>query len=327
MTDSTIKMLELIYQKKSVNEITEELNISRKKLYNTLRQVKSQGYDIERKYYSSGDIIYKPKNTFLTYDGINIITDKDENILNVLVISDLHLGSEKQRLDKLNQAYDYCIKEGVHIIINCGDLIDGMFGPYKKLHSNIKEQIDYTIENHPFDKNILNFIILGDHDFNALQAYGLNIATILENYRHDIIPLGYGFGQLNIKNDSIFIRHPAPIFNMVKIEPTKMKNCLVLCGHSHLMKFNYHPSMSIFNIPTLSDLPGAGQERQPSAIHMTLEFTKGMITFGSFKYLIFDKSIYTISELNYDFSAGKDISGNKTIKFEENIINKKILTP
>lgn len=327
MTDSTIKILELIYQNKTVNEITKELNISRKKLYNTLRQVSLQGYDIERKYYSNGDIIYKPKTTFLTNDGIDLITDKDEDTLDVLLISDLHIGSEKQSIDKLNQAYDYCIKEGIHIIINCGDLIDGMFGPYKKLHTNIKEQIDYAIENYPFDKNILNFVTLGDHDFNALQRYGLNLSTIFKNYRHDIVSLGYGFGQLNIKNDSIFVRHPAPVFDIIKISPTKMKNCLVLSGHSHLMKFKYHPSMSIFNIPTLSNLPGGGIERQPSAIHMTLKFTKGFITFGLFKHLIFDKDFYVVSELGYDFSIGKDISGNKMIQNEGIITKKKILIP
>ena len=52
------------------------------------------------------------------------------------------------------------------------------------------------------------------------------------------------------------------------------------------MNFNYNSSGSIFYVPTLSDLPGNCIKRTPSAIHMTLEFTKGMITFGSFKYLI-----------------------------------------
>jgi len=327
MSDLTIKIFELINQKKSINEITETLNISRKKLYSILRQVKLQGYDIDRKYYYNGDIVYKPRNTFLTYDGINLITDKDDDTLNALLLSDLHLGSEYERIDKLNQAYDYCIKEGIHIIIICGDFIDGMFGPYKKHHSNIKEQIDYAIEKYPFDKNIINFITFGDHDFEALQKYGINIATIMENYRHDIISLGYGFGQLNIKNDNIFVRHPAPIFNPIKLDARKLNNRLILCGHSHCMKFNYQPSNAIFDIPTLSDLPGNGIKRPPSAIHMTLEFKNGIILFGSFKHLIFDKNIYTISEFNYNLSTGKDISGNKPIQYEEYIQKTKTLTP
>ena len=152
MSESTIKILELINQKKSLNEITETLNISRKKLYSILRQVKLQGYDIDRKYYYNGDIIYKPRNTFFTYEGINIITNQGDTTFDALLISDLHLGSEFERIDKLNQAYDYCIKEGIHIIIICGDFIDGMYGPYKKHHSNIKEQIDYALEKYPFDK-------------------------------------------------------------------------------------------------------------------------------------------------------------------------------
>ena len=33
-----------------------------------------------------------------------------------------------------------------------------MYGPYKKHHSNIKEQIDYAINKYPFDKNIINLL-------------------------------------------------------------------------------------------------------------------------------------------------------------------------
>ena len=28
------------------------------------------------------------------------------------------------------------------------------------------------------------------------------------NYRHDIVPVGYGYGRINIKNDKIFVTHP-----------------------------------------------------------------------------------------------------------------------
>lgn len=325
MTESTVEILKLIYQKKSVNEITEELNISRKKLYNILRQIKNKGYEINRKYYYNGDIFYSPKRSFLLNDGIDIITSSDDKVFEALVISDLHIGSVKQRLDLLNKAYDYCTKNGIHIIIVCGDIIDGMFGPYLKIHDNISDQIDYVIKNYPFDKNILNFATLGDHDYDAMQKYGLNFATILENYRHDIIPLGYGIGRINIKNDCIFVRHPAPAFDELKINPNKMKNFLVLCGHSHQMKFNYNPSGSMFYIPTLSDLPGNNISRPPSAVKMNLEFTNGMITCGIFSHLIFDKDIYEMGEFKYRLGSGKDISGNNPIKLEEDITTKKVL--
>jgi len=329
MTELTLQLLKLINEEKTINEITETMNISRKRIYSILRTISTKGFEFDRKYYSNGDLIYVPKTSFIIPEdkGVNIITSQDENNLEALVISDLHIGSIKERLDLLNRAYDYCTKEGIHIIIVCGDLIDGMYGPYPKIHDNISDQIDYAIQKYPFDKNILNFATLGDHDYEPMKIYGQNIAKIFENYRHDIIPLGYCFGQINIKNDKILVRHPSEKFDELKLKP--MNHYLSLNGHSHKMKISTSTNDTTINVPALSDFTCYTEYQIPSAIRMHLEFKNGIIYNGTFSQLVFtNQDIYRINEYQCNtLGYGKDISGNNGIKLEEDRTKKRILTP
>lgn len=211
MSESTLKLIELIKQKKTANEIAQELNISNKQLFNRLLQLKNLGFDFKRKYYYSGDIVYSFYNDISISqpsNSVDIITSPEDQEIEAVVISDLHLGSVDERVDLLNKVYDYCVKNNIHTILNAGDIIDGMMGPNQKLHNNIFEQIEYAIKKYPFDKNILNYAVLGNHDFNALYRSGKDLALVLQNYRHDIIPVGYGTAEINIKNDKIVLRHP-----------------------------------------------------------------------------------------------------------------------
>lgn len=327
MTDLTSQLLKLINEGKTLNEISEVMNISNKKIFNLLTMIRNKGFEFDRKYYYNGDIIYVPKTSFITENiiGTNIITSPNDNNFEALVISDLHIGNNEERIDLLNMAYDYCVKEGIHIIIVCGDIIDGMYGRFPKIHDNIHAQIDYAIQNYPFDKSILNFATLGDHDYDAMKNYGQNIARVFESYRHDIIPLGYCNGQINVKNDKIIVRHPSDKFDEFKSE--SMNRCLSLNGHSHKMKISTSTNDTTINIPTLSGLTCNTELPIPSAVRMNLEFKNGMIWNGIFSQLIFtDKGIYRVNEYQcYILGYGKDVSGNKEIKLEEDRTKKKVL--
>ena len=183
MSDSTTLLLKLINEGRTINEISEIMKISNKKIYNTLALIRNKGFEFDRKYYSNGDIIYVHRRTFIeeSKEGIDIITSPKEENFEALVISDLHIGNANEGLDLLYSAYDYCVKEGIHSIIICGDIIDGMCSPKETIHDSIYEQIDYMIKNYPFDKSILNYALLGNHDYNALKVYGQNLAKVFES--------------------------------------------------------------------------------------------------------------------------------------------------
>ena len=327
MTDSTLLLLKLINEGKTINEISEIMKISNKRIFNMLTMIRNKGFEFDRKYYSNGDIVYVPKRSFVEvkHTGVDIITRSSEHNFEALVISDLHIGNANERLDLLYKAYDYCVKEGIHTIIVCGDIIDGMCFPKETIHNNVYDQIDYAIQNYPFDKSILNFAILGNHDYNALKDYGQNLAKIFESYRHDIVSLGYSLGQINIKNDKIIVRHPSDIFENIglSIDPTKS---LVLKGHSHKMKISSSTNVTTVTVPSLSALDKNGNLAR-AAVRMNLFFKNGVITNGEFSQLVFiDNKIYTASEFECYLGYGKSIN-NESVGLEEDRVKKKILVP
>ena len=60
MTEQTIKLIELINEGKTCNEICHILNISNKQLFNNLTILQNKGFHYNRKYYSNGAIVYRP---------------------------------------------------------------------------------------------------------------------------------------------------------------------------------------------------------------------------------------------------------------------------
>ena len=108
MSDLTIQLLRLINEGKTLNEISEILNISHKKIFNYLTMIKNTGYDFKRNYYSNGDIIYTPEVRYNVpaSNEVNLLMSQNDETLRAVVISDTHIGSEKERLDLLEDTYN-----------------------------------------------------------------------------------------------------------------------------------------------------------------------------------------------------------------------------
>lgn len=226
-----------------------------------------------------------------------------------MLISDLHIGCAQERLDALNQTYEYCIKNGINIIINAGDLINGRkIGPYSKNKiDNYEDQIKYLLKNYPFDKNILNFTCLGNHDIDALQKEGINLATVLHNNRHDIIPLGYAEGIIGIKGEKIVVRHPISVCNNEEIKPY-----FVIKGHSHKMSVDKGPESFSITVPNLSDLSFPHSCFAPSAVEMTIKFSNNLFSYVYLKQLVFiNNDLYTINECGIFLNRKKIICNNE----------------
>ena len=150
MSDLTIQLLKLINEGKNLNEISETLHISHKKIFNYLTMIKNSGYDFKRSYYSNGDIIYTPelRYTIPPTNEVNLLMSQNDETLRAVVISDTHIGSEKERLDLLEDAYNYCVQKGIHIIFNCGDLLDNIANQGKTLS---EDRVSYLLEKYPYE--------------------------------------------------------------------------------------------------------------------------------------------------------------------------------
>lgn len=306
-------LLELINSGLTVSQIAEKLNLPNTEIYHYLTELSNKGFAFTRRYTSNGDIIYLPsKKTFkeCSDKGIDLYTPRGDMILKALLISDLHLANMKECPSLLGMFFDYCIKKGIHIVICGGDFIDGLLsGTGKKIYDTAPEQIEHAISIYPHDKSILTFTVLGNHDESTLTKAGQDISKAFENYRHDIICLGYGIGRLNVKNDIIIVKHKLSKYSKIP-DPEIPDSSLMIKGHSHRMGIKTTPNnLCIVTVPTASDLI---KDDYPSgAIEMELVMTDGIFERGVFgQLMIIGNRIVRVNEIDVPLYFDKDIKEN-----------------
>lgn len=314
MKESTRTLIDLINNNFTLNDIASTLNLTHKQLYYRLVLLKNQGYFFKKNYYSNGEITFsmldsKDLNNYLYYNNnINIITKKNDNNLRLIVISDLHLGAKNDNIEALYKIYEYAKSNNIHSIINCGDLVDGIGGrdgaPKEK---DLSKQIDYLIKNYPFDKNILNYTILGNHDVMSLYHTGVELKQVLENKRLDIIPLGYNQSIIKIKNSKIGLSHP--------IEDIKKRDWdidLNLIGHSHTAKFTFSPH-TIMYVPSLSNINMHNENRiyYPQALDITLHFnTSNLANITGYQLILLNNNFHIVNDFNSQIKSSNPYQNN-----------------
>lgn len=305
------QLLKLINEGKSNKEICLNLNLTTQQLYTLLLNLKNRGLMVSKKYYSDGSIKYKQVTAMQELRNLKsfnqdrtIITDTNENQLKFLVISDLHFGNELERLDLIDRAYNYCVKNGINIILCGGDLIDGAYTKGEQKISDLYQQIEYFIKNYPFDKNILTFSVAGDHDISAFNKASLNIIDMCENYRQDIIIGGYNNTGINLKNDQVLLYHHIDGGMMRQTESP-----IILHGHSH--KYTTEMKNNSLNV-TIPSLSGICQP-MPSALELNLYFNKGYIVNSVVKHVYFGTEDIILSESTFDLQKNRG-TGNEPIR-------------
>lgn len=285
MTETNQKIVDLILNEhKTLEVLSKEMNLSQRQIYTRLVSLKNKGYSFNRKFYYNGDQSFKIEKQLVlppAKEGLTIHTN-DDNVFNAVIISDLHLGSVFEKIEALDKIYDYCSKEGINIILNGGDLIDGTFGNIKKTY-DIHEQIKDAIKNHPYDSKILNFICLGNHDASA--------------------KIDYGNAIINLKNDQIVLEHPVGY----GIKNINVQTGLVLKGHSHITRVVDNGNCIFMQLPSLSGIAMRPNLGLPCALKMSLTFNNGYITRGIFNQLLIQSEVLILNELSYDLSRGKSI--------------------
>lgn len=320
-------LIQLIVAGKTNKEICEQLNISSQQLVDELLKLKNRGIMCSRKYYSDGTIKYQNLSGMRSLNNYNnigqdrtIITDTNENSMKVLVISDLHFGNELERLDLVNKAYNYCIKNGINIILCGGDLVDGAFTKGNQKITDLHKQVEYFLKNYPYDKNILTFSVAGDHDMSVLYKSFLDIIEACNNFRHDIIIGGYNNTGINIKNDNLLLYHHIDSGNMRITDAP-----IILHGHSHKFSTNINKTTLNIAIPSLSNI----NQLMPSALELNLYFNKGYISDSVIKHIYFGEQDIILSESTFDLLKGRSLIEEpvKNVESFRQSQNKEKVTP
>lgn len=303
MTEIDNYIIELIKSNTSLNDICVYTNLSKKQIYIRLKNLIKKGYQIKSYYHSNGDINYKLINGFSNLKGeYRIHIPKEENVFKFLVISDMHLTNKKENLYYLNNVYNYAVKNNIHTILNLGDLIEGTYTTESNKDMDINDQIKYVIDKYPYDKSIINYILYGNHDYHSLHNDGVNIATAIENYRYDLVSLGYGDCNLNLKEEIISLNHKLCLIDN-KTHDENSKICLV--GHGHEMKTKIFDNLVIC-VPSLSDVsPDKTRKIVPGALEIELDFKKSKIRYILIKHLLVNDKIIECSQVRERFDDEK----------------------
>ena len=174
------KLMELAKGRETVDSVCSQLHMSKDDLLEKLKELKG-AIELRDKFYYNGE---KTVSLALSRDQrIGIVTNPGNMRFRAIAISDLHIGSSLDCIPLLSSVYDLAIKNGIHNIINGGDLLDGYFGPgfnreggdYQRLTPT--EQINFVLDKNkmPYDRTIRMFTTFGDHDesFQHPQLRGL----------------------------------------------------------------------------------------------------------------------------------------------------------
>lgn len=289
MTDINNKILSMIVNNYSNDQICNELKISKKQLRNRIESIKQEGFNITKSYNYDGTQSFIFNKKFIEDEAmVTIDGDLCGKGFKALAISDTHIGNHKSNMAYVDAIYNYCIEKNINIIFHGGDLFDGSI-QYSK---SMQEQLEDFIVDYPKEENILTFLAFGNHEETFLTKYGINLKNVIEKYRDDVVPLGYGETPIKLANikDSIVMCHCQRNFELDGVR---------LCGHSHRYRFfadDYNPQITI---PTLSDYLHTCD--YPGAVELFIEPCNEKIRYLMLKHLIINESgkIKTVSQIEH----------------------------
>lgn len=300
MPDLETAIIYSIKKKMTSEEIMTTYNLTKEEFWNVLFNLKCQGFTILKKHYYDGRIIYEFNKTIDQNKNYNntIFMGKNDTIFSAIIIADTHCGGVQESPEMLEAVYNLCITEGIHNIIHCGDFIDSFVNGNANISNYIerqREQIKQALTIYPYDSSISTFVCLGNHDLNALLKGNQNLALAFENYRHDIVPIGWNSGTLKIKNDTILVGH-----KVNKKFTAEAEEKIIILGHQHHMGFEFNRNKIIIQAPALDCY------RKP-VLKITLKLERGKFISGVIEQFTINDTIFIKSnEMKFELDNKKE---------------------
>ena len=144
----------------------------------------------------------------------------------VIFMSDTQFGSKYENLSYTYDLFDFAIKNGYHIVLHGGDIIEGNINRRRNMTSI--RQAHYFVDKFPHDDSITTHALYGNHDFFAMQR-NEDIRAVLES-REDVNMLGFKKAYIRWNGNTISLQHDIDNY---KISMPIKAEYISFAGHSH----------------------------------------------------------------------------------------------
>jgi hypothetical protein len=241
---------------KSTEELAKALGSTKHMVAEALSDMKTRGALL----YLTPNGLHDLVDSVLIEPGQSEVKGSNEEWTHVFgFTTDNHLCNRHSRLDVLNSAYDHFQREGITLVYNAGNWIDGeaRFNKTELVTApGMDHQLDYLIDNFPVRKGIETHYIAGDdHEGWYQQREGIEVGRYLQmraedSGRTDLKYLGYAEADVKLSYGSgssvMRVVHPGggsayaiSYTDQKRVESYQggEKPQIELVGHYH--KFNY----------------------------------------------------------------------------------------
>lgn len=185
-----------------------------------------------------------------------------------MLVSDTHLGNNRQQLHLLNQLYEEAYQNEISTVYHCGDLVDGDYSSIRKeqprqvfLHG-FDEQAGYVVDMYPRVTGIDTHFILGSHDETHYKNGQATLGYWIPKCRSDMHYLGQD--QVSVSVDGILMTmdHPGdgsaysisykPQKRIEELETGNKPKILVI-GHYHKFYSSVYRNVRAIQVPCTCD--------------------------------------------------------------------------
>lgn len=160
----------------------------------------------------------------------------------LLVIADTHIGSDRENLNYIDEAYNTGVKLGVEGCLHLGDILQGEFNNYDK---SIEYQLDIFRNVYPEPNEFETHLLLGNHDYKAIEKNEDVIDALEEKNQMNVY--GYKRVYFDWNNYMFTMEHK---IKYVPDDTPFVDIALNFTGHGHELKIK---SDARLKAPTLSD--------------------------------------------------------------------------
>jgi hypothetical protein len=190
------------------------------------------------------------------------------NKFKIAIVGDVHIGNKSCNKEALKDFYKRAHEQhGVTKFYQVGDLTDGLHVHrgmvYEQYAVGLDAQVEDLVKHYPELKGCTTYFITGNHDLWSHSNVGVDLGSIVEAKRDDMIYLGPEQADIKVaKNTTLRLLHPGGGSSYaLSYKPQKIieamsggeKPNILAIGHYHKMLQMFYRNVHVFMAGTFCE--------------------------------------------------------------------------